>query len=451
MHSLKNTIVAVVLLGVAFLFYQASTHKSPVADEMVPVLEISDGVEQTASLGIDPIKSSLGSVPSIEIPSIGVPDFIKNRQAASDKALIAKASAEKETANEFSANGFPIIHSTQPKSNSSAAPQNARSPIDRVARDEGLIDVLKIQRQVSAQNEFAATPPPANNSFVTQSAKPGDVESQFGSQSIPSSDSSYNAMASNNSNKVSSNVINAAAESELANLSFQAAWPHVDRLIAEDKYRDTLRLLSRYYRSPNLNGPQRQRLLPFLDGLAGKVIFSAEHHLEDMPYTVANESLVDIGKRWRVPAQLIYNINREKILNPAAVDSGTQLKAVHGPFDAEIDTEQNVMTLFLGDLYAGRFPIRVGISGNPRPGEFRVLIKSAVGHNWRDSKGNSYPPGAPENGYGPNWIGLSGSLCIHSVDDSATDGHHGCIGLNPKDAKDVFAILTDGSSVKIIR
>ena len=170
-----------------------------------------------------------------------------------------------------------------------------------------------------------------------------------------------------------------------------------------------------------------------------------------MPYTVANESLVDIGERWRVPGQLIYNINRNKIPNPAVVPPGTQLKMVQGPFNVEINSKQIVMTLFLDDLYAGRFPIRMGISGSPKPGIYQVLVKSAEGHNWRDAEGNDYPPGTPENGYGPDWIGLSGKLCIHAVGDSVTDGHRGCIGLSAKDAKDVFAILTVGSSVKILK
>lgn len=456
MHSLKNTIVAVGLLGLSFLFYQASSHKSPVADEMVPALEISEGVEsfgQPEQVEMDPINSNAGLIPPIGIPAIDMPELINPKQPSSDVSENAnpKASAGTNSANEFSDSGSPATDSSQQASKSFAAPPVARQPIDSVARDEGLIDVLKVQQQVSSKNQFVATPPPTNNSFVVDSAKTSEPEPQFTSQPIPSSNSSYNAMATDESKKPGSDVMHADSEPDLSNLSFQAAWPRVDKLLAEKKYRDALQLLSRFYRWKDLNGPQRQRLFPFLDGLAGKVIFSSEHHLEGMPYTVANESLVDIGNRWKVPAQLIYNINREQISNAAALSAGTQLKIVNGPFDAEIDTKQNVMTLFLGDLYAGTFPIRVGVSGNPKPGDFRVLVKSEVGHSWRDAQGNSYPPGAPENGYGPSWIGLSGSLCIHAVDESATDGHHGCIGLNPEDAKDVFAILGDGSNVKILR
>ena len=70
----------------------------------------------------------------------------------------------------------------------------------------------------------------------------------------------------------------------------QNVWPEVDRLIAAEKFRDALQLLSRQYRSGNVSGPQRQKLLGWLDALARKVIFSTEHHLSDVPYTVANEN-----------------------------------------------------------------------------------------------------------------------------------------------------------------
>ena len=322
-----------------------------------------------------------------------------------------------------------------------------------MARDEGLIAALEQQQlQENDSNSFA---------FGNEQSSPAAGESQpsqpvsFGSQPIPSADSSFNGLATDRKiatpDQFVPGVIQANTEPDFASLTYQAAWPQVDKFIAEENYQNALRLLSRYYRSTELTGPQRQRLIGWLDALAGKVIFSAEHHLQSTPYTVANETLEDIGQRWKVPPQLIFNNNQTNIPVVSAIQPGTTLKAIQGPFDAEIDLTQNIMTLFLDDLYAGRFPIVVGISGAPKPGDFQVLVKSEIGHSWRDAEGNEYAPGTPENGYGPHWIGLSGHLCIHAVPDSAQGGHHGCIGLSESDAKDVFGILTEGSSVKIIR
>lgn len=447
MHSLKNTVIAVGLLGLSFLFYQASSNKSPVTDDMIPALEISEGGFEPPTFDkIDAPDLEPNSLSKIEQPKIGLPGAIEPKQ-------IANGSSD----NDFSKSSG-LSHRQEPGKSTggfapNATPDKQLPPSelsDNGARDDRLIEALKTQQQLTTQDQFSPTQPPTERGFETP-APDDDVSSQFISQSIPSSDSSYNAMANDSSKNSGADVMRADAEPEISSLNLQAAWPHVDRLIAEENYRDALRLLSGYYRTTDLTGPQRQRLIGFLDALAGKVIYSSEHHLAEGPYTVGDESLSEIGINWKVPAQLIYNINQNQISNVDQIASGTQLKMVRGPFDAEIDTEQNIMTLFLDDLYAGRYTIRLGVSGNPKPGDFRVVVKAPEGHSWRDAQGNSYPPEAPENGYGPNWIGLSGSLCIHSIDESTTDGHRGCIGLSANDAKDVFAILSVGSKVRILR
>ena len=543
MHSIKNTVVAVCLLGLSFLFYQASSKNDTDQSNLIPAVDISDGldgVQDFAAQGMDSFKSKL---PNMELPNVELPNLAQAKNMASDAASkMANSIGEKaaELKDKIGFNGFAnnstnsmtpntfapapsnqrsspgvngqqnlsFTHTTSPTNslgaNSFAANQPninqpaTRKPIDdRVARDQGLIAALGSQFAAN-KNSFNGQPainqpainqpvlnqpainPPVANQAPTQIEPPmnsaGQNEFQFTSQPIPSSDSSFNRLASENrvinesdddsdfniqlaapdtdtpeSNTLSPNL---SAPSGLATgslVTLSQVWPEIDRLVEAQKFRDALALLSKHYHTENLSGPHRQKLIGWLDALAGKVIFSAEHHLTELPYTVSNESLTDISQRWKVPPQLIYNINRAKIPNPAVLSGGTELKEVKGPFNAEIDLSEKVMTLFLGNLYAGRYAIRVGVSGTPKPGLFRVLIKSAKGHDWRDASGKDYPPGSPSNGYGPNWIGLSGSLCIHAVNDSATDGHRGCIGLSEKDSRDVFGILTDSSTIKIVQ
>ncbi len=512
MHSLKNTIVAVGLLGLSFLFYQASSRNSAESTELIPALEVSEGFDSAEPLAASETDASvpgLDANSNIELPDLRKPEFSNPAELGSGFATRPEdfktgfAPAEPKAKNGPAVNPFPnaalsnnsaakggqnfpelpfnappakstnltpppspsstnggFTETTPLASNSSnsfdpgapsSSPSVQRQPLDNVARDEGLISALEQQNlQADDSNSFSAEGfdggEPANRT-------PSEPVS-FASQPIPASDSSFNRVATDRGSEngqFATDVIRANSEPDFASLTYQAAWPQVDKFIAQEDYQNALRLLSRYYRSTELTGPQRQRLIGWLDALAGKVIFSAEHHLQSTPYTVSNESLEDIGARWKVPAQLIFNINQANIPVVSAIQPGTELKAIQGPFDAEIDLDQKIMTLFLDDLYAGRFPIVVGISGSPKPGDFQVLVKSEIGHGWRDSEGQEYAPGTPENGYGPNWIGLSGSLCIHAVSDTAQDGHHGCIGLSEQDAKDVFGILAEGSSVKILR
>ena len=496
MHSLKNTIVAVGLLGLSFLFYQASTKPNPNAhlSDEIPPLSISDGSDGFSKLTADTVESGIGAIQSKfgNISEIEMPDLSKPKQMVSDMAsnfsnqLTDKAAQLKETVNSELSDlqlnmpevSIPNINVPQIETPNIAPPEpyeieleapeatqlqfNAPAPqstqnlvpaptqqtiiehqLDNNTRDQGLIAALK------SQSQLRQTPHPAINEF--QSSQTDAGEFQFASQPIPAGDSSFNRLATDSRDlDSSSNVFQANVEPEAPQLSFEAAWSRVDQLVKAEDFAGALGLLSKYYRSSDITGPQRQRLNGWLDALAGKVIFSTEHHL-GQPFTVGNESLTDISNRWGVPAQLIYNINKSKIPNPAFVDSGTELKVVNGPFNCEIDMTNNVMTLFLGELYAGRYPVKIGISGDPSPGQYRVLAKSVVGHSWRDAAGKEYPPGSPQNGYGPNWIGLSGSLCIHAVAESVGSTHTGCIGLGSKDAKDVFGILSKSSSVTILR
>lgn len=501
MHSLKNTIVAVGLLGLSFLFYQASTKPNSNAhlSDDIPPLSISDGTDGFSKLTADSVESGIGAIKNKlgNISDIEMPDLSKPRQMVSDLAsdfsnqVSDKAAQLKDTVNSelsdlqlnmpeisipnvnvpqlqtpIAAPQLDVIELEAPSARqlqfNAPAPQSSQNlvpapiqqkPIDHQSldnntRDRGLIAALKSQAQLrlnSAQNNST----PAINEL--QSSQTDAGEFQFATQPIPTGDSSFNRLATESRDLDSAtNVFQASVESGAPQLSFEAAWSRVDQLVKAEEFAGALELLSKYYRSASITGPQRQRLNGWLDALAGKVIFSTEHHL-GQAFTVGNESLTDISNRWSVPAQLIYNINKSKISNPAFVDSGTELKAVNGPFNCEIDMSSNVMTLFLGGLYAGRYPVKIGISGDPAPGQYRVLAKSVVGHSWRDASGKEYPPESPQNGYGPNWIGLSGSLCIHAVADNVGSTHTGCIGLGSKDAKDVFGILSKSSSVTILR
>jgi hypothetical protein len=241
------------------------------------------------------------------------------------------------------------------------------------------------------------------------------------------------------------------ATAEMARYTNQTVWPKIDELVAAEDYHSALKLLSRFYKDESLNGPQRQRLLGWLDALAAKVIFSSEDHLTGRPYEMESQETVgEIARRWQIPVQLISNVQGESFVNREVVPAGTRMKEIPGPFHAELKLKARVITLYLGDLYAGRFPVVIGTSGEPRPGTYEVVLKSESGYSWYDENGKEYPPSSVENGYGPHWIGLSGSLCLHAVADNTAEGHRGCIGLSSQDAADLFSILFETSRLTII-
>jgi lipoprotein-anchoring transpeptidase ErfK/SrfK len=233
----------------------------------------------------------------------------------------------------------------------------------------------------------------------------------------------------------------------------QIDWSGLADLANRGNVREALVELSARYNDP-LPADQRMQMLQWLDQLAGKVIYSTENHLQPRPYVVRNgDTLESIAAAWNVPAQLVYNINRSKIGDNTTLQPGTELKVVEGPFNARISIDRQEMTLFLGDMYAGRFPIELGQDHEYEHGSFMIETKSPAGREYRDAAGQVIAAGAANNPYGRYWLGFSNSdLGIHEAPGMGSGSDvSGCIRLGSRDAEDIYGILSEGSQISIMR
>lgn len=212
--------------------------------------------------------------------------------------------------------------------------------------------------------------------------------------------------------------------------------------------KDALATLSVFYNASEITTEQRQDLLDLLDALSREVVFSKRHML-DLAYVIApGETLEQVAKRYDLPAEILARINA--IDTSAPLRSGEKLKVVPGPFRAEIDLAKNELTIFLGDLYAGRYPATFGAEPSPKPGVFQVIDKQKN----RNYYGNGVQILATDarNPFGGYWIDLGQELCIHgSPNNGPIESKLGCISLSPLDANDVFGMLGRGSQVTIRR
>lgn len=229
---------------------------------------------------------------------------------------------------------------------------------------------------------------------------------------------------------------------------YEAAFAEAQLQIQNGKLNQALAVLSRFVTSSDLSAQQKTQLLDLVDPLAAKVVYSTEHAIEPAYEVRRGEKLSDIAETYHVPWQLLANING--IENPELLVPGTKLKVVPGPFRAEVNVQSNELTLFAGQLYAGRFPISVGKDPEPKPGEYRVLEKQ-VGRVYYAGDGRTIAADDPTNPYGRVWIGLGNDLCIHSSPAQSDPTAAGCISLSPLDANDVYNILSQGSTVVIRR
>jgi LysM repeat protein len=236
--------------------------------------------------------------------------------------------------------------------------------------------------------------------------------------------------------------------SQMGAVLFKQALAKAQSLVAEEEYVAALRTLSVFYKSPDLTEQQHRELLDLLDPLAGRVIYSREHLLT-RPCTVGRgQTLADIAQQYNVPAQLLQKING--IESPNVLLPGSELKVVPGPFHADVDLVGQELTLFVDGLYAGRFPVSLGTDPQPKEGEFHVREKQ-LGKTYFALDGRTVPAESPNNPFGRVWMDLGREVCIHGSPASGSDSQHGCISLSPRDAEDVYSILSVGSKVRILR
>jgi lipoprotein-anchoring transpeptidase ErfK/SrfK len=240
------------------------------------------------------------------------------------------------------------------------------------------------------------------------------------------------------------------ASPALAAWSLRRDWQEAEQFVTDGKLKAALAKLSPYYASPDLPPDQRASLTSWLDALAAKVIYSREHLLAG-PYQVRkNETLFEIADQHQVPWLLLQSINSQAVSDPLVLVPGTELKVVPGPFRADVNVGAGELTLFLGELYAGRFPLTVG-DQPPAIGQYKIVDKMRQQKTYYGLDGRVIPANDPSNPYGGWWLSLGGEVCIHG--SPATPGTQtlGCISLSPQDAKDVYGILAIGSDVTVRR
>ncbi len=239
-------------------------------------------------------------------------------------------------------------------------------------------------------------------------------------------------------------------KSTLTGRSYETAKQTALEQINRGEMKEALATLSVFYGSPELSEAQTRDLIDLLDSLAGETIYS-RRHLLDTPYVVGpSETIEMVAKRFEIPAELLARINAVEVTG--SLTPGTKLKVFQGPFRAEVDMKKNEMTVFLGELYAGRFPISAGADPAPKEGVFQVLDKQR-NRNYYGLGGTQIDGQDPRNPYGGWWIDLGQDVSIHGTATSggAENAKLGCISLSPLDAGDVFSMLSRGSQVTIKR
>jgi len=458
-QTLKTAVVVVLLLTITYSAYAALT--APPADlppEMMSIVEgeLSEFGEADFDLGELPSNSLLTQkVPSnqqLQDPSKGPSNSsfqsLPATAGAASSSLLDRDSATARLSDQPQSNPVPapaegpnLSTPSFPDASPKSSPASTVSNPPPVAA-EGLRSnstgstspastvipsIPSLESQIAPENQIASTAPAKPTAADSGYALP-EVTSAPGPSLPPTAAVDPLALKT-----VQTALVNAIATA--------------DRQCEKDQLREALGTLSLFYGMPDISTDDHKALLPRLDFLAGEVIYSKRHLLEQ-PYRVTKgETLRDIAAKLDVPWELLGVING--IQDPAEVIPGTELKVIRGPFRAEVSLVRNELTLFLGELYAGRFPITQGTDPAPRPGTYVVRDKQN-GRTYYPGAGTSIPSGDPRNPYGDVWIDLGEQMAIHGWSGGG-EARTGCIQLRAADARDIFGILSSGSDVTILR
>ncbi|MEZ6134791.1 MAG: LysM peptidoglycan-binding domain-containing protein [Pirellulaceae bacterium] len=238
------------------------------------------------------------------------------------------------------------------------------------------------------------------------------------------------------------------SEPALPTLPFEIAREQALMKAANGSLREALEQLSAYYESVELGRAEHTDLVDMLDALSRETIYSKRHLVQKAYVVTATDTLDELAKRYQVSPELLGAING--MGESTALVAGSQLKVLPGPFHARISMNRGELTVFLGKMYAGRFPISINQANPPREGIFEIVDRRRD-RAYYGPGGVEIQAGAPDNPYGGYWLSLANNIEIHGSPEMARSDLEkaGCISLAPLDAADVYSILTKHSQVEI--
>lgn len=439
MNSLKNTIVAILLLGVSYGVYQVLTKPEPKSISTAEFHALTEPqIELPGSIPEPP--------PAIDSDDYSTPSVGLDASPTQSAAPISTTTLGPPAAPPSSATPH-VERPASPLANESPvppAPWSAPSANKPNSPGEKLSPPLLAGGSQSSPPPFGSTASGSStsgnrgNEFPTAPLN-GPQAPQLSAAPLVELGSTESNPSAGIANPAETNIPAQSASGSIGLTAATAPLPTLEnslqtarQLVAAGQMRQALAELTTQLQNSGLTPADQSKLYTWLDTLAGKVIYSTEHLVQSQPHIVqANETLASLADAWRVPQQLVYNINREKITNPFELQPGTELKQVTGPFRAEIDRQSQTVTLYLESLYAGRFKC-VSLSPDIPMGVCRVENKMESGH----------PAG--------QFFLQTGSPTVSLHAQPAAGQPSGCC-FTQGDARDLFSILSIGSEIKVTR
>ncbi len=456
MQTIKTGVVVALLLAVVYGAFVALNAPEPnLPDELLSEFDWS------------PEEADVGSLTSVEMPvsapfavqstpesdsstSNGLPAFdASHLNLPSLPPLSSNLAPNSVPSNSHPSDGLPgdIVPTGEPAtlpplpfaSNSSAASENQ---VPAQAADGPAVSLIAgtAFAEASAAIPDSASPP---STLVAGSIPAGQLVSQARAAGSAGQLPLLNAPVDNADS-------GGSAKQEQPQLPFPAAREQALELASSGNLREALLILSRYYDSPELSTEQHRDMVDLLDALSREVIYSPRHLAQAAYTATASDTVESLALKHQVTPELLNAING--LGNSKVLLNGSQVKVLTGPFRAQVSLSRHELTVFMGELYAGRFPVSFGSDPTPVEGTYEVIDRRRD-RTYYGAGGKVIAASDNRNPYGGYWINLGQDLCIHGTPEMASDDlvDAGCISLAPLDAADVYNILAQSSQVSIVR
>lgn len=480
MNSIKNAFVTITMLAVGYGAYVVLS--TPLPDELEQAMEVpvypvtAPDSGQLLGAGAPTTPPAIASAD----PAAGTPDVMlpPTQPASAEASPALDATAAVPGAAEQSAAAEPAAGQAidWPPPSFKASPDNlsppTETPVGEAPRIDPQLSAATNPSSGAAIDASTAASVGAVAGRVAQAAAPAvaAAASRFASESTAADPTSEPAVpaaiapAATDSTAASTQPTEGLAKEEpLADAAgtdpaaaevaspFEFGWNETQKLLREGQLADALQSLSAWYGDPSLTSEQSERCNALLDQLAGTVIYSQDSYLEPAYVVRAGDTLDSIAVEHGVSKEFLARING--LSEPYQLASGESLKVLRGPFRAEVSRSKSMLTLFLGNHYAGRFQVRVGSDLPASKATYEVAMIEPGREYFDRRSGVRVAADDPKNPYGNRWIGLRGDqvTTAHNVGIHADQGtgQEGCLAVSAADAEDLSMILSLGAQVTI--
>jgi len=181
------------------------------------------------------------------------------------------------------------------------------------------------------------------------------------------------------------------------------------------------------------------------------LVFSPRSMPEKVEYTVQpGDSLGALAKKFNTTIDAIRKGNR---ITGSISRVNDRLRVCSGTFAITVNKTDNTLDVYLNDRLFKRYRVGTGEFGRTPVGDFKIMEKIAQPTWWRPD-GKAVPYGDTNNVLGTHWLSLNlPGYGIHGTWEPETIGKQasaGCIRLLNEDVEELYALVPEGTPVKIV-